>query len=178
MSLVLRTLIRGHSSSTRPVQRSFSRLPVQSGSPLAPLGVAAALEAAADPTLTPRPKIFDEFSLSDRVGFVSGGNRGLGLEMALALCEAGARAVYCVDLPQKAGDEWEKTRNYVERLGNRSTLKYLSADVRDQKEMWAVGELVGEKEGRMDVCVAAAGILKAHKDCLMYPAEQFREVSD
>jgi len=171
-------------SISRPLQRSCTSaankysLSAQSVSPLAPLGVAAALKAAADPTLTPRPKIFEEFSLSDRVSFVSGGNRGLGLEMALALCEAGARVVYCIDLPQEAGDEWQKTRDYVGRLDNGSKLKYISADVRDQKEIWAAGELVGKEEGRVDVCIAAAGILKAHTDCLIYPAEQFREVMD
>jgi NADP-dependent 3-hydroxy acid dehydrogenase YdfG len=52
------------------------------------------------------------------------------------------------------------------------------ADVRDQKAIWGVGEEVGKKEGRMDVCVAAAGILKGHTDCLEYPGEQFKEVSD
>ena len=46
-----------------------------------------------------------EFSLADRVALVSGGHRGLGLEMALGLVEAGARAVYCVDLPARPGAE-------------------------------------------------------------------------
>jgi NAD(P)-dependent dehydrogenase (short-subunit alcohol dehydrogenase family) len=55
-------------------------------------------------------------------------------------------------------------------------MEYVSADVRDQKAMWRVGEEIGDREGRMDVCVAAAGILKAHTDCLEYPGEQFEEV--
>ena len=42
--------------------------------------------------------------------------------------------------------------------------------------MWKIGEFIGDTEGRMDVCIAAAGILKSHTDCLEYPAEQFREV--
>ena len=42
--------------------------------------------------------------------------------------------------------------------------------------MWKIGEYVGDNEGRMDVCVAAAGVLKSHTDCLEYPAEQFRDV--
>lgn len=150
--------------------------PVQSVSPLAPIGVNAALQAAFDPNTTPRPRIFDEFSLKDRVGMVSGANRGLGLEMALVLCEAGARAVYCFDLPVTPSEEWNKTRDYVKRMGNGSRLEYVSADVRDQKAMWKNAEVIGDREGRMDVCIAAAGILKAHTDCLTYPAEQFEEV--
>lgn len=121
----------------------------------------------------------NEFSLADRVALVSGANRGLGLEMALALVEAGARAVYCVDLPAQPGAEWTAVRDYAARLEGLPSdgrLEYISADVRDQAAMWKVGETVGEREGRMDVCVAAAGVLKAHTDCLEYPAKQFQDV--
>lgn len=38
--------------------------------------------------------------------------------------------------------------------------------------------MIGEREGRMDACVAAAGVLKSHTDCLEYPAKQFRDVSN
>ena len=77
-----------------------------------------------------------EFSLADRVALVTGGNRGIGLEMALALVEAGTRIVYCVDLPEKPGDEFAKVREYAEALGGKTggegRLEYVSADVRDQ----------------------------------------------
>jgi len=176
-STLRRHIIHGRTFSSTSATRDGGKLsPVQSYSSMAPLGVSAALQASSDPSLVPRPKIFDEFSLQDRVGIVSGGNRGLGLEMALALCEAGARAVYCVDLPAKASEEWESTREYIRRMGNGSRLEYICADVTDQKGIWGKVAEVGEMEGRVDVCIAAAGILKAHTDCLEYPAEQFREV--
>jgi len=146
-------------------------------SPLGKLGIEAALEAAADPSITPKPKIFDEFALTDRVGLVSGGNRGLGLEMALACCEAGARVVYCLDLPETPSDEWVACRDYVAKLGNNSRLEYISINVTDQEALWKKAEEIGDKEGRMDFCVAAAGILRSHINCLEYPAEEFREVS-
>ena len=156
---------------------------VQTTSPLAPIGVQAALlhaqaSPSADPALSPRPKIFDEFSLDGRVGVVSGANRGLGLEMALTLCEAGCKAVYCVDLPKVPSAEWAATSEFVKGLGNGSRLEYVSADVRDQQELWDKVEQMADKEGRMDICIAAAGVLKAHQDCLNYPAEEFREVSN
>ena len=150
--------------------------PVQSISPLAPIGVNAAIQASNDSSIPVRPKIFDEFSLKDRVGVVSGANRGLGLEMALVLCEGGARAVYCFDLPPEPSDEWKKTSDFVKRMGNGSRLEYISADVRDQKNIWEKVKAIGDREKRMDVCIAAAGILKSHTDCLHYPAEQFKEV--
>jgi short chain dehydrogenase len=153
----------------------------QTISPLAPIGVQAALlhaqDSSANPALSPRPKIFDEFSLDGRVGVVSGANRGLGLEMALALCEAGCKAVYCVDLPELPSAEWEATSGFVKGLGNGSRLEYVSADVRDQQNLWDKVEQMADKEGRMDICIAAAGVLKADHDCLNYSAEEFREVS-
>ncbi|KAL4251677.1 short-chain dehydrogenases/reductases (SDR) family protein [Abortiporus biennis] len=146
-----------------------------------PLGVTAALKASPnDPP--PSPTIFKhEFSLADRVALVSGANRGLGLEMALALVEGGARAVYCVDLAKEPGDEWLKVRDYASKMqgtGGEGRLEYLSGSVTNQEEMWKIGELIGEREGRMDICVAAAGVLKEHTPCLEYPAKQFRDVMD
>ncbi|KAH7916029.1 hypothetical protein BJ138DRAFT_1140509 [Hygrophoropsis aurantiaca] len=180
------SLIAAH---TRPTvlfpTRSFTSTRSKSGpqarqsfSPLHPLGVDAALEATSNPSATLRPKIFDEFSLSDRVAIVTGANRGLGLEMALALCEAGARVTYCLDLPSQPSEEFIATRDFIKRLGNASRLEYISADVRDQKAIWQLGEDIADKEGRMDVCVANAGILRPHTDCLDYSAEQFKEVLD
>jgi short chain dehydrogenase len=147
----------------------------QSRSPLGHVGVEAALAASSSGEV--RPTIWDEFALKDRVALVSGANRGLGLEMALVLIEAGARAVYCVDLPAQPGSDWAAVSEYVKRMaGTGGRLEYVSADVRDQKAMWKIGEEIGNREGRMDVCVAAAGILKAHTDCLEYPGEEFEEV--
>ncbi|KAI0703270.1 sorbose reductase sou1 [Earliella scabrosa] len=146
--------------------------------PYGPVGVAKALET---PSSAPSaPTLFEhEFSLADRVGLVTGGNRGIGLEMALALVEAGSRVVYCVDLPKKPGDEFTKVREYVSRMqgtGGDARLEYICADVTDQNTMWKIGETIGNREGRMDVCVAAAGILRGAIDCLTYPAKQFQEV--
>ena len=42
--------------------------------------------------------------------------------------------------------------------------------------MWKIGEMIGSREGRMDICVANAGILKSHTDCLEYPEREFRGV--
>ncbi|KAI0646703.1 hypothetical protein C8Q79DRAFT_1010290 [Trametes meyenii] len=57
-------------------------------------------------------------------------------------------------------------------------LEYVCADVSDQEKMWKVGEMIGDREGHMDACVAAAGILEQSADCLHYPAEDFRKVLD
>lgn len=162
-----------------PVVRALSSTtskPTQSVAHLAPLGVAAALHAASDPSFVPRPKIFDEFALTDRVAIVSGGNGGIGLEMALTLCEAGARAVYCFDLPESPSAVWQTTRDYVAKMNNGSRLEYQSVDVTDQDRVCSAAARIGDQEKRMDVCVAAAGILRANIDCLDTPGDIFREV--
>ena len=91
------------------------------------------------------------------------------------LIEAGTRTVYCVDLPAPPGKEWVAVAEYVKRMvgtgGGGGRLEYVSADVRNQKAMWRIGEEIRDREGRMNVCVAAAGILKTNTDCLEYPAE-------
>ncbi|KAG8715777.1 hypothetical protein FRC11_000072 [Ceratobasidium sp. 423] len=138
------------------------------------VGVAAALKAASDPSFTPKKTLFNEFSLEGRVAVVTGGNRGLGLEMALALCEAGA-TVYALDLPPSPGEEFLVTAEYAKKLG--STLKYVSVDVTDQKAVWDKVATIGDAEKRVDVCVAAAGILGG-SDCLVYKAEDFQRIMD
>lgn len=55
--------------------------------------------------------------------------------MALALIEAGARAVYCVDLPQKPSEAWGKVRQYAKRMEGKigeGRLEYIQGDVTDQ----------------------------------------------
>lgn len=156
----------------------MSAIAAQSISPLAPLGVAAAVQAATDPSIIPKPKIFEEFALSGRVGIVTGAGRGIGLESALAFCEAGAGVVYCLDLASDPSEEWQMTKKFVERFGNNSRLEYVSVDVTDQKKVWAAAEEIGDAEGRLDFCVAAAGITGRPVGCLEYSAESYQKVMD
>ncbi|KAJ7449075.1 hypothetical protein B0H11DRAFT_2247379 [Mycena galericulata] len=139
-------------------------------------GVEAAL-AGSPPTRT----AISLFSLEGRVALVTGAHRGIGLEMALALAEAGA-VVYCLDLASSPDGDWLKVQSYVNELpsGNqekKARLEYVSGDVTDQKAMWKLVEGVVEREGRIDVCMANAGILHG-AGCLEYQAEDFKKVLD
>ncbi|KAG6902163.1 hypothetical protein C0995_003637 [Termitomyces sp. Mi166 len=139
-------------------------------------GVAAAL-ASVPPVRT----ALSQFSLVNRVALITGGHRGIGLEIALALAEAGA-IVYCLDLPSKPDQDWLKVQAYAAQLpslsGNyRGRLEYVSGDVTDQAGIWKIAEEIAMKEGRLDVCVANAGILRS-AECLEYPGEEFRKLMD
>ncbi|RPD72652.1 sorbose reductase sou1 [Lentinus tigrinus ALCF2SS1-7] len=118
-----------------------------------------------------------EFSLADRVALVSGSRRGIGLEAALALAEAGARSVYCLDLPQEPGEDWLKVREFASRMGL-GKFEYISGDVRDQEATWKVGETIGTREGRFDVCIASAGILGEDKSSLEVTNREFQDTVD
>ncbi|KAJ6609090.1 hypothetical protein B0H10DRAFT_2065899 [Mycena sp. CBHHK59/15] len=103
---------------------------------------------------------------------------GIGLEMALALAEVGA-VVYCLDIPT-LHSVWLKVQSYVAQLPTlehqtTGRLEYVSGDVTDQNGMWAIVESIVEREGRIDICMANAGILHGG-ECLAYPAEEFRRV--
>ncbi|KAJ7697622.1 hypothetical protein B0H17DRAFT_1051643 [Mycena rosella] len=139
------------------------------------VGVAAALAGA-----RPQRTVFSLFSLANRVVLVTGGHRGIGLEMALAMAEVGA-TVYCLDLPAEADADWRKVQSYAAQLpqldNTKGRLEYMSGDVTNQEGMWKAVESIVEREGRIDVCVANAGISQTI-GCLDYPAQEFHKIMD
>lgn len=141
-------------------------------------GVSAILE---NPTHPPPRTSLSLFTQTNNVALVTGAIRGIGLEIALALAEAGAK-VYCLDLPSEPSVEWLQIQKYVGQLpeldsgSKKAGLEYICGDVTDQQRMWTIAEDIAKKEGRLDVCVANAGILGIG-DCLEYAAEDFQKVS-
>jgi len=120
-----------------------------------------------------------------RVALITGAHRGIGLELALALAEAGA-IVYCLDLSKTPDEDWKKIQKFAEQLSElvvdgqklgKGRLEYITADVTNQKEMWKIAEDIAKKEGRLDVCVANAGILHG-EECLDYDGEAFKKLMD
>ncbi|KAF8155477.1 hypothetical protein B0H34DRAFT_789684 [Crassisporium funariophilum] len=145
-----------------------------------PIGVAAALASS-----TPTRTALTSFALLGRVALVTGAHRGIGLEMALALAEAGA-VVYCLDLHQQPDKDWLKVQKYAAELPDLGTghgknlkgrLEYVCGDVTNQKEMWATAEKIADKEGRMDICIANAGILR-NAEVLEYPGDEFQKIME
>ncbi|KAI0824970.1 hypothetical protein BC628DRAFT_1376802 [Trametes gibbosa] len=128
----------------------------------------------------PTPALFQsEFSLADKVALVTGANRGLGLEGALALAEAGARAVYCVDVANAPSAEFTKVQKFAAHMHGTqggSRLEYLCVDVGDQEKMWKLGKTIGDKEGRMDVCFGAAGISGDALESLYIPETTLQQI--
>lgn len=144
--------------------------------PVENIGVDAVLRQNPNSPDTHTTTIFQEFSLEGKTAVITGGNGGLGLEMALAYVEAGAH-VYAVDLPKEPSEEFKIVADHCRIMGKH--LKYVSATVTDVEDINACMDFVMKDSGTdsLDVCVAAAGILQTY-DALSYPADEFRKVFD
>ncbi len=94
----------------------------------------------------------DLFRLDGKVALVTGASRGLGVEMAQALVDAGA------DLAISSRNE-ESIRSIADSLSTEEhTVLPLVADVTKPDEVKAMVEAVIEKFGRLDILVNNAGV--------------------
>ena len=94
------------------------------------------------------------FDLSGRVALVTGGGRGIGRGVVLALARQGADvAIGCVGRPDAA----EETKALVEKLGRRCIV--VQADVADPGAARRMVDDVVRAMGGLDVLVNNAGIL-------------------
>ncbi len=117
------------------------------------------------PTL---PSLFD---LSSRVAIVTGGSRGLGLEMAEGLAEAGAKLMVCA-----RREEW-LTPAITELRGRGFTVEGMPCDISRPEDVQAVVDKTLATFGRLDILVNNAGITWAAPAEDM-PLEKWRKVID
>ncbi|BDG29201.1 SDR family oxidoreductase [Thermus thermophilus] len=108
----------------------------------------------------------EKFRLDGKAALVTGGSRGLGLEAALALKEAGAKVAV---VARRASFFAEAQK----ALGEDAL--YLEGDVRDEARLEAIAEEVEEKLGPLTILVNAAGITWGAPSLEM-PVEKVREV--
>ncbi|KAB8270551.1 hypothetical protein BDV30DRAFT_163672 [Aspergillus minisclerotigenes] len=99
---------------------------------------------------------FKEFDLNDRVYAITGGGRGLGLAMAEALMEAGAK-VYCLDRLENPHPDFMAAKEHSE-TNYGGSLEYYRIDVRDDAEVNNVFAEIAGQNKRLDGLIAAAGI--------------------
>lgn len=105
--------------------------------------------------------IIEKMRLDGKKGFVTGGARGIGKSVALALCEAGADiAIVDMDL-----DEAQKTAQWLADETGRSVIA-IRTDVTDQPDVNRMIDRVLEAFGQIDIAFCNAGI------CINAPAEE------
>jgi 3-oxoacyl-[acyl-carrier protein] reductase len=100
--------------------------------------------------------------LSGKVAFVTGASRGIGAAVSRALAKAGVQ----VGLASRSGDD----------LGLPGSVG-LECDVRDLGQVESAVERTGERFGRLDICVANAGVGSYHS-LVDTPVEHIEEMID
>jgi NAD(P)-dependent dehydrogenase (short-subunit alcohol dehydrogenase family) len=111
--------------------------------------------------------ILDRFRLDSRVALVTGGTRGIGLAIAKALGEVGARVVVSGRTLKKDAER--------ELADARVAFEFLPAEMLDDR---AADKLVSDtvaNAGRLDILVNSAGIA-IHGDSGDYPDETWRRI--
>ncbi|TLS25671.1 hypothetical protein PpBr36_07270 [Pyricularia pennisetigena] len=120
------------------------------------------------------------FSLAGKTVAITGGGRGLGITLALAVVEAGGH-VACLDiLPEPAAAEWEALQKTAASApGGPLACSYHQCDVTSEAEMEkAIDGIAEEAAGRgaeLAGCVACAGI-QQKTPALDYPAADFERI--
>ena len=102
------------------------------------------------------PKSALKGSAADKVVFISGASRGIGQAAAVALAEAGARAVYVTARSDKALKE---TQELVKKANPDTQCAYSICDVSSAEQVRASVEDCVAKFGGIDIVDANAGYL-------------------
>ncbi|KAL4867138.1 hypothetical protein BDV12DRAFT_123689 [Aspergillus spectabilis] len=99
---------------------------------------------------------FREFDLEDRVYAITGGGRGLGLAMAEALLEAGAK-VHCLDRLETPHPDFLIAKDHAQTTYGGS-LHYHRIDIRNAAEVNTLFGEIASQDSRLDGLIAAAGV--------------------
>ena len=92
-------------------------------------------------------------SLQGKVALVTGGSRGIGRAIALALAEQGAKVAFCHPDDAQAHDTLAELQKLTEA-------ESLPADVSDEAQVEGMFDAVMSRFGRIDILVNNAGILR------------------
>jgi gluconate 5-dehydrogenase len=111
------------------------------------------------------------FDLSGRVAIVTGGSRGLGLEMAEGLAEAGASLMLCARREEWLGPTVKEFRDHGVKAEG------MLCDVVEQSQVQAVVDKTMELFGKIDILVNNAGISWGERPEVM-PLDKWQKVID
>jgi NAD(P)-dependent dehydrogenase (short-subunit alcohol dehydrogenase family) len=111
--------------------------------------------------------ILDKFRLDGKIALVTGGTRGIGLGIAEALGEAGARLVISSKTPRP------EAIDHLVRQGYK--VDYIAADMADPAAPAKLIEATVALAGRLDILVNNAGIAQ-HGDTETFPDETYQRL--
>ncbi len=111
------------------------------------------------------------FDLTGRAAVVTGGSRGLGRGMALALAAAGVD----VAVVSRTQSDLEVVAAEVRELGRHSIA--ISADVADEKQVERMVRRVVQEFKKIDILINSAAIVSI-KPTIEYPVDEWQRVMD
>jgi gluconate 5-dehydrogenase len=116
--------------------------------------------------------IFDRFRLDGKRLYITGGSRGLGREMALAIADAGADVI----LVGRDQPSLEKTAGDIRALGRQAWI--LQADVGKMDECERAAKTALEQHGPIDILINNVGGRRQNIPTEEMPLETWRELMD
>ncbi len=116
--------------------------------------------------------VFDRFRLDGRRLFISGGSRGLGREMALAIADAGADVI----LVGRDKESLEQTAADIRQLGRQAAT--IQADVGIPAECETVCQHAINEHGPIDILINNVGGRRENIPTEEMPLEKWRELMD
>ena len=105
------------------------------------------------------------FELTGKAAVITGAGSGIGRGIALSLARAGADVVVSDLLMERA----EETAQLVRELGRAALAQ--RTDVREQESIVALADAAVRRFGRLDICVANAGILRIESVLTLSPED-------
>jgi NAD(P)-dependent dehydrogenase (short-subunit alcohol dehydrogenase family) len=116
--------------------------------------------------------IFDRFRLEGKRLLITGGSRGLGREMAIAIADAGADVV----LVGRDRSRLDETAAEIRRLGRNAVS--LQGDVGLPSECEAICRRALDEQGPIDILINNVGGRRVNVPTEDFPSDQWREMLD
>jgi NAD(P)-dependent dehydrogenase (short-subunit alcohol dehydrogenase family) len=116
--------------------------------------------------------VLDRFSLDGKRLFITGGSRGLGREMALAIAEAGADVI----LVGRDTESLESTSREIRERGRQVNL--IQADVGIPAEAERACQLALQQHGPIDILINNVGGRRIDIPTADLPLEQWQQIMD
>ena len=116
--------------------------------------------------------IFDRFRLTGKKLFITGGSRGLGREMALAIADAGADVI----LVGREADSLEATAEDIRKLGRKADA--LVGDIGDVAECESICQRVLTDFGSIDILINNVGGRRINVPLQDQSLEQWQQLMD
>lgn len=116
--------------------------------------------------------VLDRFRLDGKRLFITGGSRGLGRAMALAIAEAGADVI----LTGRNRDSLEQTAAEIRQRGREAIP--LPADIGQPDECEAVCQKAVEEQGPIDILINNVGGRRINVPTEEFPREEWQRIID